>query len=365
MEYRKGQTWRIGYLPALDGLRGLAIALVVINHLAIPYTQTLGVVGVTVFFVISGFLITALLVREWQAHSGIDFRRFYVRRIKRLFPALLVLLIVVAAVDLFHHDIGHIAGHVLPALLYYYNWIPANMAVPEPLAQTWSLSVEEQFYLLWPVLLLAALRHRGMRPAFWIAVIVAAAALIDRALLVGVLHASTVRIYFGSDTNAFALMCGCGLALALCQGRVPRIERIALTCTGVTVVFLVATAFPNGADTFLVGGPVVVAIATTLLIARLITTGGGGALTWRPVRGLGRISYSLYLWQTPVIVWGDVWLGSTPLLIRITLLTNLSLACAYASYRYVEAPLRNLGRAPSPPPPDASAALMVRSVARF
>lgn len=364
MEYRQGRVWQIGYLPAMDGLRGLAIALVVINHLGIPYTQTLGVVGVTVFFVISGFLITSLLVREWQTHSSIDFRRFYARRIKRLFPALLVLLIVVAAVDVFSSDIGHIVGHVIPALLYYYNWIPANMAVPEPLAQTWSLSVEEQFYLLWPVLLLAALRHRGMRTAFWVAVILAAAALIDRALLVGVLHASTVRIYFGSDTNAFALMCGCGLALTLCQGRAPRVERIALISTGVAVAFLVATAFPNGADLFLLAGPVVVAIATTLLIARLVTAGGGGALTWRPVRGLGRISYSLYLWQTPVIVWGDVWLGSTPLLVRVTLLTSLSLACAHASYRYVEAPLRNLGRAPSPPPSDASTAVMVRSVAR-
>jgi peptidoglycan/LPS O-acetylase OafA/YrhL len=119
VDYRQGRLWRIGYLPALDGLRGFAIALVVINHLDIPSTQTLGVVGVTVFFVISGFLITSLLVREWQAHSGIDFRHFYARRIKRLFPALLALLIVVTAVDVFNRDTGHVVGRVVPALLYY------------------------------------------------------------------------------------------------------------------------------------------------------------------------------------------------------------------------------------------------------
>jgi peptidoglycan/LPS O-acetylase OafA/YrhL len=223
----------------------------------------------------------------------------------------------------------------------------------DPLAQTWSLSVEEQFYLLWPVLLLAALRHRGMQSAFSVAAVLALAALIDRGLLVGVLHASAARIYFGSDTNAFALMTGCGLALARCQGRVPRVDRIALAYTCVAVAFLVVTASPNGADLFSLLGPAVVTIATALLIARLVTAGAGGFLTWRPVRGLGRISYSLYLWQTPVIVWGDVWLGSTPAVLRVALLTSLSLACACVSYRYVEAPLRNLGRLPSPYSPEA------------
>ena len=356
VDYRQGQLWQIGHLPALDGLRGVAIALVVINHLDIQSTQTLGVVGVTAFFVISGFLITSLLVREWQTHSGINLRLFYARRIKRLFPALLVLLIVVAAVDLFNRDTGHIVSHVAPALLYYYNWIPANMAVPDPLAQMWSLSVEEQFYLLWPVLLLATLRHRGIQWAFCVAAIVAAAALIDRGLLVDVLHSSIVRIYFGSDANAFALMAGCGLALALCLGRVPRVERSALACICVAVAFIVATASPNGADLFLLLGPVIVTVATALLIARLVTVGGGGVLTWRPMRGLGRISYSLYLWQTPVIVWGNVWLGSTPLVVRVALLTSLSLACACVSYRYVEAPLRDLGRTTSPSPLDATVA---------
>ena len=357
VEYRKGSPWWIGYLPGLDGLRGIAIALVVINHLDIPLTQSLGVVGVTVFFVISGFLITSLLAREWQAHRRIDFLQFYSRRIRRLFPALIVLLVVVTAVDIFNNDVAHIGGRVVPALLYFYNWIPATMSVTgDPLAQTWSLSVEEQFYLLWPLALLLALNRGGPRLAFNVAAALTVAALIDRGLLYSVLNASAVRIYFGSDTNAFALMAGCGLALALSQGRVPRVGRIASAYVGAAVAFVVVTS-PEGADrSFSMVGPLVATVATTMVIARLVTAGDAGILSWAPLRSLGRISYSLYLWQTPVIVWGDLLLRTAPPVARVSVLTVASIACACASYRYVEAPLRQFGRARRPPTPTSLAA---------
>ncbi len=347
----------MGYLPALDGLRGIAIALVVINHLDIPLTQSLGVVGVTVFFVISGFLITSLLAREWHAHRHIDFRAFYARRIRRLFPALVVVLVAVTAVDAFNRDVAHIVGRVVPALLYFYNWIPAGTSVTgDPLAQTWSLSVEEQFYLLWPIALLLALNRGGPRRAFHVAAALTVVALVDRALLYAVLHASAVRIYFGSDTNAFALMTGCALALALSRGRLPRIGGIASAYVFAAVAFVVVTA-PAGADRlFSLLGPVVVTVATAIVIARLVTTGGGGSLNWPPLRSLGRISYSLYLWQTPVIVWGDLLLRTAPPLARVGVLAAASLVCACASYRYVEAPFRQLGRARRPPTPTSLAA---------
>jgi peptidoglycan/LPS O-acetylase OafA/YrhL len=344
MEYRQGRAWRMGRLPALDGLRGLAILLVVLCHLGFPFMAGAGPAGVTIFFVLSGFLITSLLVRGLQDDGRGYLPTFYFRRVRRLFPALVALLVVVTTIDLITGDAAHIVGRVVPALLYVYNWICVGTSVTgDPLGQVWSLSIEEQFYLIWPMALLIALHYGGPKLGLRVALIGAAASLVDRLVLVGVVHASTLRIYFASDANALALMVGCALALALCQGKVPRVSGVLSAYAGVAILGVcAATAYGNGADFTLVN-PLLTTAATAVLIARVVTAGGGGAFKWRSSRALGRVSYSLYLWQTPVILWGDIWLSGVPFVVRVPLLAAVSLICAVVSYRYVEAPIRRMG----------------------
>lgn len=303
-----------------------------------------GAAGVTIFFVLSGFLITSLLVRGLQDRGRGYLPTFYFRRARRLFPALAVLLVVVTLIDLVSGDFAHIVGRVLPALFYVYNWVCTFTPVAgDPIGQVWSLSIEEQFYLVWPLALLIALHYGGQRLAFWVAVAGAAASLVDRVVLAAVLHVETLRLYFGSDTNAVALMVGCALALALCQGRVPRLPSVASVCAGIAILGICAgTAYGNGAA-FLLLNPLVTTAATAVLIARVVTAGAGGAFKWRASRGLGRVSYSLYLWQTAVILWGGYWLGGAPFVVRFPVLAAVSLACAVVSYRYVEEPIRHLG----------------------
>lgn len=357
MDYVPGRSWSLGRIPALDGLRGLAILLVLILHLGVPFTNGAGAAGVTIFFVLSGFLITSLLVRGLQG-SGLGYlRTFYIRRVRRLFPAVVALLAIVTCVDLVTGDLGHIAGRVLPALFYVYNWVCVTTSVGgDPIGQAWSLSIEEQFYLLWPFVLLLALRRGGPELALRVAAIGAAAALADRLVLLG-MHNSIARIYFASDTNALPLMVGCALALAIGQGKLPRVSLLASAFAEVALLGVcVDTAYGAGLD-FLLISPVVVTAASAVLIARIVTAGGGAVFTLAPARALGRVSYSLYLWQTPVIVWGDVWLSGASLVVRVVLLGGAALACALASYWFVEAPIRRLGSRAKPAPAMAQPAV--------
>ncbi len=358
-DYVRRKPWTIGHLPALDGLRGLAILLVLLCHLGVPLMGGAGAAGVTVFFVLSGFLITSLLVRGWRRNEPRPLHTFYLRRVRRLLPALLALLGLVACVDVTTGDVAHLVGRVIPALVYVYNWICVTSSVAgDPIGQTWSLSIEEQFYLLWPLVLLVALRRRGPGFALRIALAGVVLAVVDRAFLVAVLHASTARLFFASDTNALPLMAGCGLALALSVGKPPRIPTIGYAYAGVAMFSVCAlTTYGTGIG-FTLAGPLIVTAATTLVIARVVTAGGGGALTWGWSRGLGRVSYSLYLWQTPVILWGGALLGDADLLLRLALLGGLSLGCAIASYRLVETPWRrvvNGGQRPTIAPGPALA----------
>ncbi len=273
---------------------------------------------------------------------------FYFRRVRRLFPALLAMLLVVSCVDVVTGDLSHIPSRVVPALLYFYNWIAVNVSIAgDPIGQTWSLSIEEQFYLLWPFVLLIALRSGSPELALRIAVIGAAIALVDRTVLFET-NASISRIYLASDTNALPLMVGCALGLSLAQGKLPRFSLIAVAFAGVALIGVSAdTIYGSGID-FLIVNPVAATAASALLIGWIVTRGGGGMLNWRASRALGRVSYSLYLWQTPVIVWAGTSLNAYPLLLRVLLLGGSALLLAVASYRLVEEPIRRLG-APSTP----------------
>jgi peptidoglycan/LPS O-acetylase OafA/YrhL len=284
-------------MPLLDGIRALAIGGVFLYHLA-PQMVPGGFYGVDVFFVLSGFLITHLLLREIDSTGDISIRRFYARRLLRTVPVYLALLAVVAPITA---SSGNRLPQLILAATYSMNIAEARgLVTVTSLGVVWSLCIEEQFYLLWP----AALRllHRRSRRLFLVVATMAATSL-GLAVALALAGASWQRIYFGTDTRAFELLIGCLLAIALHAREAPL--PASLTRWGY-VPFVVAT--PLLALTVritdpvsLVLGQVVVVGATTLLI---LSSVGRGSPTLRlalgnPVmRWAGRISYSFYLVHT-------------------------------------------------------------------
>jgi peptidoglycan/LPS O-acetylase OafA/YrhL len=342
---------RLGYVPALDGLRGIAIALVVTLHYTDwPYG---GAYGVDLFFVLSGFLITTLLLEEREKTGRIRLGRFYVRRARRLFPALALMLaayLVFAAVVRGQNALLRVAEYGLYGGNIYSAFV--RPAGPSGLGHLWSLAVEEQFYLVWPVCLLVLLRTR--RPGRWLALLLAALVCYRFALIAG--HASSDRLYFPPDTRSEGLLLGCLLAFARRNGFVAR-EWVAKAGLMLAVPAVLVGQFRFGLPVFELG-------AVALVAAGVAKTELAGLLSWRPLVGLGKISYSLYLWQSPVgwafvpVPLASAWHLRPPAL-------AVSLALAYASYRLVELPFRaRAGRtaavATRPARPDA-AALAVES----
>lgn len=210
-----------GYIPALDGLRGIAIIAVILIHSGFPWFQG-GFIGVDIFFVLSGFLITYLLVREYDGNGGrISFGRFYARRVLRLAPALILLLAVLWALSVLVLDPGSAYGmrrDIVITLFYAANWARAFDFYMGYLAHAWSLSVEEQFYIAWPVMLLYLLR-RGWSRWRTVQLILACACLAALLRLVMAVNGAGVnRLFNGLDTRADSLLIGCALGVALGSG---------------------------------------------------------------------------------------------------------------------------------------------------
>ena len=362
MSYRPGRPWSIGRLPALDGLRGVAILMVLAGHwcsAAISGLAGLGgaaAAGVTVFFVLSGFLITSLLVREQRDHGRIRLRDFYLRRALRLFPALWLLLAVVVAVDVATGSFGHLLHSVLPALLYGYNWTAvAHAPVGDPTGQMWSLAIEEQFYLVWPALLWFSLARGGNRTALRVALVGLGLSVLDRVVLYD-LGAPITRIYFGSDTCFQALMAGCSLALLAADGRLPRMGRLPMLGGAALLATISLTVEPWGnSPGFLLISPLGSSAAASLLIAGAVTGGRTRVLGWSPLRLAGLLSYSLYLWQPVLSVVSE----SHPDRLNEAEAAILTLAIASLSYLFVERRFLRLrhhfGSAVRPSSPVASA----------
>ena len=212
---------RMRYIPALDGLRTLAVAAVVLYHLHLPWAQG-GLLGVTVFFALSGYLITRLLIGEFDTTGTIDLKSFWVRRVRRLLPAIgAVVLVTVVLCTLFNHVmLTKMRPDIIPSLLFVNNWWQIINQVsyfnalgdPSPLTHFWSLAIEEQFYLVWPPVLFVLLRC-GVKRA-WVRRIALGAA-VASAVAMAVLYdpaADPSRLYYGTDTRAFSLLFGAWLA---------------------------------------------------------------------------------------------------------------------------------------------------------
>jgi peptidoglycan/LPS O-acetylase OafA/YrhL len=349
---------RLTHQPALDGVRGLAVAAVLLFH---GGHLTGGYLGVDAFFVLSGFLITSLLLSEAKTHGDISLRAFWSRRARRLLPAVICVLLAVAFYAAFvaqPEELATIRGDALATLFYVANWRQiftsndyfALFRSPSPLQHTWSLAIEEQFYLLWPLLLFALVRRRSAgdsaRRVLWVSSLLAAGSF----LLMQVLYkpGDVSRVYYGTDTRISSILIGAALgALLMLRGPVTsQRTRTALEVVAVAGALLLAVAWSHlsGSSTTLYrGGLLVCALATAAVIAAGVHPQRGPvahALSWRPLCALGIISYGVYLWHWPVYVFLDssrVHLTGWPLLcVQIA----VTLAVAYASYRLVERPIR-------------------------
>jgi peptidoglycan/LPS O-acetylase OafA/YrhL len=322
--------WRLGYRPALDGLRGIAVLFVLVGHSRIGFDR-LSTIGVTLFFVLSGFLITTLLVEERRGSGTVDLKAFYIRRALRLFPALGLLLVGVSGILILEGRAGEIADDVIPVALYVGNWALASGGDLGYLDHTWSLAVEEQFYLLWPLVFLAvsAIAPRRLLPFLIILAVVPS-------ILRLVLAADSARAAWGSDTRGDALLIGCIVALVLTSGR--RIATPRPAVFGSLFVFVVISTGPPLNGLTLTG----VALAGALLVA-WAAQGDHSPLASRPLVDTGRISYGLYLWQTPVIF---VWLAHVdgPVWARVVWMFVGSFTLALLSWHIVERPALRLKR---------------------
>ncbi len=322
---------RLSYLPWMDGMRAIAVGGVMVFHeiivqpgLGLHRVIGGGWHGVDVFFAISGFLITALLLREAQDLGRIRFGAFYVRRARRLLPALVTLLVVTAVgALLFRQGRARVETleHAAVALAYVANWARAVGKDLHELNHTWSLAAEEQFYFLWPALLTGLLLlARRFRHAVVVGVgLIAAAALLwpHIATLRGW---TSTRIYFGLDTRSGSIGVGSLLGALAALGHLPRgrawivVRRLgalvgllglALILHDVTVVEDAASAIGIGAEQARSATYGLVGIATTLLIWEFFESAphlGHRLLSWPPLVAMGRISYGLYLWHLVVVI---------------------------------------------------------------
>lgn len=319
-----------------------------------------GYLGVDLFFVLSGFLITGLLRAEWERRGRIDFGRFYARRARRLLPALLVVLgalVAYIAADGALLDAAGLRRDVLATLGYVANWrfVAAGQgyfdqfADPSPLRHTWSLAIEEQYYLVWPLVLMGLLRLTGGSRRATLVATLALAAASAIAMAVVFTPADPSRAYYGTDTRVFELLGGSALALLLAGrtgGRL-RAPRVPDGVGAAALAALVAAWLTVGDDAEWMyrGGFVLATVLGALVVAAVAREPGelgrlGRALSVAPLRGLGRISYGVYLWHWPVIV-----LLRPPTLdvhgdaLRV-LQVAVTLAASTLSYVLVEQPVR-------------------------
>lgn len=335
----------------IDGLRAIAVFLVIFGHMGLPSPSGLGVL---IFFVISGFLITWLLLKEVEKTGNISLRAFYARRSLRIFPAFYAyaaLLLVLLAIT--HKHI--VWPQVFAALLYYNNYYQAILGDPNTgLSHTWSLAVEEQFYLLWPLMFLWW-KHRlprlrmvliGIIGAFWV----------YRALLEFVLKVNQGYLYEAFDARADHLLVGCLLALVLWSGRfdkrweaVTGLWQLALCVGGLVISVLLEMRYSSPYRDSM--GFIVNPLFTAMLIVQLIACRDSLAVAWmqsRPVRYLGRISYSLYLYQQLVLPPAGKLLGRYPLAVEIAGSVAAVVLAASASYYVIEKPFLRLKKRFSP-----------------
>lgn len=351
------------YIPALDGLRAFAVLAVIAYHLGMQWAPG-GLLGVTVFFVLSGYLITSLLLIEWDNTDTINLPQFWLRRVRRLMPAIVLVIVCTAALCtlLDHSLLTKLREDMWAALLWVTNWWYIfqdvsyfdALGAPSPLTHFWSLAIEEQFYLVWPVVLLVAHKMGAKRTTMRNATLaVALLSALEMALLYNPLDDPS-RVYYGTDTRAFSLLIGAWLAfvwpshLLGAQKGVHLTKQVRTVLDGVGIVALVALlgliVFVDGFSPFLYrGGILLASILTAIVIAVMVHPASllGRIAGAKPLVWIGLRSYGIYLWHFPLFLLMNPrnFTGETPWWMYLVQVAVV-FACAAFSYRFVENPLR-------------------------
>lgn len=349
------------YVPGLDGLRTLAVALVILYHVQAPFVDG-GLLGVGVFFTLSGYLITSNLMRAWDKRKSLGLKTFWFRRFRRLMPAALITIVAVVILSavLRREFFAEDAREALSATVYLNNWYIIfqdksyfdMFAGPSPLSHMWSLSVEEQFYVVWPLILLILLWVLRSRVVVSVATLLLTVASFVLMFSLAQPNMDNTRVYEGTDTRAGGLLLGAALAIWLShhafKNKSVQPSRATANIAGlVGIVGIIAMSlFVDQESMFLYrGGIALLSVATVLVILAVLQSRSiwSAVLGWAPLRSLGERSYGIYLWHMPLIVFlPKEWFDEHRLLGAVYVVVA-SVAIAALSWRLVEDPIRRHG----------------------
>lgn len=346
------------FVTGVDGLRTIAVIGVIIYHL-LPNAMAGGFLGVPLFLLISGYFVTDQIIRSWDRSGGFDLLSYYGRRFSRLYPVLIPMLVFTTAyITLFQRNLLHqIRAVVVTNIFWVYNWWEVGhgqsyfdrFAGESPFTHLWTLGVEVQFYVFWPLILLLILRFCGKRLGKWIVLLLAVLSGIEMAVLFN--PANLNRVYYGTDTRAFSLLLGAFLAFVWPRNRLnPRTNRTSRTILntfGIVALFLTIVSFftVNGQASSTYRGVMFFYSAVGMVLLATIVHPGASMNDWltNPVfRWVGQRSYGIYVYQYPVMVFYEnrVQVGAHPwinALIELILILGVS----ELSYRFIEQPLKH------------------------
>lgn len=353
----RARSAAVPYAPGLDGLRAIAVLAVLVYHLELPWAGG-GFLGVEVFFTLSGFLVTQLLVGELRARGRVDAKAFFLARARRLVPALVACVVATVVVYrlLLPGDVGELRADALASLAYVQNWhlviagVPYGEAFarPSPMLHIWSLGVEGQLYLIWPLLFVGVLAMVARRRAAAFALLLALSSAVVMALLFD--PDSNIRVYYGTDARASGFLVGAALALVYgpeaWSRRLTGPRRTIIDVAGLAALVALLVAFTAASefdtDLYTHGGFLRTGLLAAVVVVAAARSGIVGAVLGRgPLIWLGRRSYGIYLYHWPIFVLtrpgidipAPAWLVDTGRIVATLLVAELS-------YRLLETPIR-------------------------